>query len=355
MDVIKTRLQLHTGEFGTAGRALASARAIVAEGGLVALWTPGLVASLAREMLYSGCTKGLYPLARDTVASLGERASGGGGGGPGLADRALAAALTGTGGSFFANAVDVVKIRQFEQPARYGSLLGALGAIAREEGVVRGCCCAASRAHRRRAARRSRSARSRRTTTPRRRCASSTRSAPPRPAAPSRSRCTSSRALVTGVAATTVAAPFDTLKSRVMASGSALGVGGAARELFAREGARALFRGWLPCYFRLGPHRSWSSRCSSETGARSASTACCREARGAGALLGDRPRGRRRDRARARWAVVLVVLAHNARAGGFWAPGYLQARNLSRPPGPFPRPVIIPARAFHSESARTTR
>ena len=60
--------------------------------------------------------------------------------------------------------------------------------------------------------------------------------------------------LVTGVVATTVAAPFDTLKSRVMASGSALGVGGAARELFAREGARALFRGWLPCYFRLGPH-----------------------------------------------------------------------------------------------------
>ena len=26
------------------------------------------------------------------------------------------------------------------------------------------------------------------------------------------------------------------------------------RELLAREGARALFRGWLPTYFRLGPH-----------------------------------------------------------------------------------------------------
>ena len=257
MDVIKTRLQLHTGEFGTAGRALASARAIVAEGGLVGLWTPGLVASLAREMLYSGCTKGLYPLARDTVASLTRGGGGGerdgGGGGPGLADRALAAALTGTGGSFFANAVDVVKIRQFEQPARYGSLLGALGAIAREEGVVRGLLLRGVSA----SAPRGAAIAIGEITTYDHTKATLRELDAFRPAAPGGAEPFALHvvtSLVTGVVATTVAAPFDTLKSRVMASASALGVGGAARELFAREGARALFRGWLPCYFRLGPH-----------------------------------------------------------------------------------------------------
>ena len=41
LDVIKTRLQLHTGELGTAGRAIAAVRALAAERGVIGLWTYG--------------------------------------------------------------------------------------------------------------------------------------------------------------------------------------------------------------------------------------------------------------------------------------------------------------------------
>jgi hypothetical protein len=69
--------------------------------------------------------------------------------------------------------------------------------------------------------------------------------------------------LITGVVATTVAAPFDLLKTRVMNDGS--GCGGAAPQLYRgaadcfaktvkREGPRALMKGWWPAYCRLGPH-----------------------------------------------------------------------------------------------------
>ena len=61
--------------------------------------------------------------------------------------------------------------------------------------------------------------------------------------------------LITGVVATTVAAPFDLLKSRVMASADpADGFARVAMRLLRDEGPLALFNGWTPTYFRLGPH-----------------------------------------------------------------------------------------------------
>ena len=61
--------------------------------------------------------------------------------------------------------------------------------------------------------------------------------------------------LITGVVATTVAAPFDLLKSRVMASADpADGFVQVLGRLLRNEGPLALFNGWLPTYCRLGPH-----------------------------------------------------------------------------------------------------
>ena len=61
--------------------------------------------------------------------------------------------------------------------------------------------------------------------------------------------------LVTGVVATTVAAPFDLLKSRVMASADPSdGFVRVLVRLLRQEGPLALFNGWLPTYLRLGPH-----------------------------------------------------------------------------------------------------
>ena len=64
-DVIKTRRQI----VGFSGASpLDMARAVARVDGLRGLWLPGLQATVLRELLYSGCTKGLYPYARDAVA-----------------------------------------------------------------------------------------------------------------------------------------------------------------------------------------------------------------------------------------------------------------------------------------------
>ncbi len=124
-DVIKTRRQI----VGFSGASpLDMARAVARAEGLRGLWLPGLQATVLRELLYSGCTKGLYPYARDAVAGE-EDAS--------LAQRALAAALTGFGGSLCANAVDVVKVKQFDSGSNR-SVVAAMRDVARSEGVVRG-------------------------------------------------------------------------------------------------------------------------------------------------------------------------------------------------------------------------
>ena len=124
-DVIKTRRQI----VGFSGASpLDMARAVAKADGLRGLWLPGLQATVLRELLYSGCTKGLYPYARDAVAGE-EDAS--------LAQRALAAALTGFGGSLCANAVDVVKVQQFDSGSNR-SVVAAMRDVARSEGVVRG-------------------------------------------------------------------------------------------------------------------------------------------------------------------------------------------------------------------------
>jgi len=125
VDVIKTRRQL-PGSPQTA----AIARELWGAGGAAAiarLWRPGLDATIARELLYSGCTKGLYPLVRDAISGEAE---------PTLAQRVVAASATGFVGSIGANALDLVKIRAFANPERYPSALHALIHIGRTEGVV---------------------------------------------------------------------------------------------------------------------------------------------------------------------------------------------------------------------------
>jgi len=61
--------------------------------------------------------------------------------------------------------------------------------------------------------------------------------------------------LVTGLVATTAAAPFDLLKSRLMASEAAgESLGTVLLTLLRTEGPAALWNGWWPTYLRLGPH-----------------------------------------------------------------------------------------------------
>jgi hypothetical protein len=60
--------------------------------------------------------------------------------------------------------------------------------------------------------------------------------------------------LATGVCATTMAAPFDVVKTRAMAGHSTASSFSLLAAAVRQEGPRTLFRGWVPAYCRLGPH-----------------------------------------------------------------------------------------------------
>lgn len=63
-----------------------------------------------------------------------------------------------------------------------------------------------------------------------------------------------SASFLAGVTAATVTAPIDVVKTRVMsASGKSIGIGALLRDLFAKEGAGWMFKGWVPSFLRLGP------------------------------------------------------------------------------------------------------
>jgi solute carrier family 25 (mitochondrial dicarboxylate transporter), member 10 len=60
--------------------------------------------------------------------------------------------------------------------------------------------------------------------------------------------------LLAGFVATTVCSPVDVIKSRVMsAAGSSQGLVPLLRDIYAKEGATWMFKGWVPAFLRLGP------------------------------------------------------------------------------------------------------
>ncbi|OAQ34667.1 mitochondrial carrier protein [Linnemannia elongata AG-77] len=61
--------------------------------------------------------------------------------------------------------------------------------------------------------------------------------------------------LLAGLVATTVCAPLDVLKTRIMnSSGSSTSSTQMFFHIVKSEGPTALFKGWLPAFLRLGPH-----------------------------------------------------------------------------------------------------
>jgi len=57
-----------------------------------------------------------------------------------------------------------------------------------------------------------------------------------------------------GTVATTVCAPADVVRSRVMAHSGEKGVFEILKESLQKEGPRFLFKGWTPAFMRLGPN-----------------------------------------------------------------------------------------------------
>jgi Mitochondrial carrier protein len=247
LDVAKTRAQVITVKRVELRVVLSN---LYREGGIIGMWSPGLVASCTREILSSGPRAGFYVPVRDYLAATLQTSSSPESDDPEptetpFAVKALAAMMTGTLGSLIANPIDVVKIRLMADPTAYPTTFSAIPQIFRSEGVhglyrgvvpstLRGAFIAAGEL-----------------------------------ATYDHTKNTirtivrvdeglalhSLASMITGVVAATVAAPFDIVKTRTMASGelraSPLRV---FVNILRHEGPLTLFKGWLPSYLRLGPH-----------------------------------------------------------------------------------------------------
>jgi hypothetical protein len=230
LDIAKTRMQTAPAALSLRG----TLSALHAEGGLRAVFLPGMAASVIREMIYSGAKAGLYVPLRGHF------------GGESPAAKVAAALCTGTLGSLLANPIDVVKIRLMADARRYPSTAAAIPIIFRAEGLagfyrglapstLRGACVSAGELATYDVAKGLL-----------REALFSGRDGVALHVAAS---------LVTGCVAACVAAPFDLIKARAMSSARPEGIASVLRQL-AREGALplGLFRGLVPAYLRLGPH-----------------------------------------------------------------------------------------------------
>lgn len=162
LECVKVRMQIssNTGggsvgqqqQYRSLGQTL---RRILAEEGLWLLWTPGLPATWLRGLTYTGFRVGMYPTIK---AALPLRTDGGGAGGgsSGLLGKVVAGATSGVIGAVLFTPTDVVRIRlqgdagalgadgvlrtglRAGRRPRYRNTAHAFGAIAREEGVLRG-------------------------------------------------------------------------------------------------------------------------------------------------------------------------------------------------------------------------
>ena len=62
--------------------------------------------------------------------------------------------------------------------------------------------------------------------------------------------------IAAGLVGTTVAAPVDMVRTRLMSGAGAEGVGSAVLRIWAEDGPRGFLRGWWPAYLRSArsPH-----------------------------------------------------------------------------------------------------
>lgn len=237
MDISKTRMQVQVRAMGASSKTtgiLHTMRTLHMEGGVRNLWLPGLTASMMREMVGGSIRGGMYIPIRNV---LGGEADGS------MAGKAAAGLLSGFLGGIISNPLDIIKIRCLADGNRYPSALAAPSHLLRDEGLSgcwRGVVPSVVRAA----------------------LINMGYLASYDHAKHSLIRFFDGNdgpqyhlfaSLVSGIVATTVAAPFDMLKTRVMTATQT-----SSWEVFHMlvkvEGPASLFRGWFPAYLRLGPH-----------------------------------------------------------------------------------------------------
>jgi solute carrier family 25 uncoupling protein 27 len=246
LDLTKTRLQLQ-GEGGVeAPRGmLATARGVVREEGLLALWG-GVRPGLARHAVYTGVRMELYDRLRRWAAGRGEVGAG---------QRAVLGMTAGGLAQLVASPTDLVKVRlQMEGRRRAAglaprqtSMLGVLQAVVREGGIValwRGAVPNVQRA-----ALVNLGDLATYDQAKQRLVAGGWAADSPV------THIVSS--LASGLAAATMGTPADVVKARVMTAdaGRYRGSLDCLLQTVRAEGPASLYKGFLPCWLRMAP---WS-------------------------------------------------------------------------------------------------
>lgn len=218
-------------------------KSILAKEGLPGLFR-GITASMLREASYSSIRMGLYEPARNIIApntALNDIS---------LWQKIIAGFFSGGVGSAVANPTDLIKIRfqarRPEQPQMYKNTLDAFIQIYRLDGfagLYKGVGPTTLRAAVLTSAQLSSYDHSK----------IFLRKLDILPDGPSIHFAAS---FIAGLVTTTATSPVDVIKTRVMnaARGSYQGPIDCLVQLLRTEGPRALFRGWVPNYLRLGPH-----------------------------------------------------------------------------------------------------
>ena len=137
IEVVKVRLQAATGgkERSQQSSLVGEIRALFADFSLLA-WasTPGVVAGIARALIYHGLRLGLFPAVKRTLAAL---LAVGGAADVSLGAKMLIGACCGGIGAALCNPFDLVKARMAAAPQQHANSIAAISAIARDEGGAR--------------------------------------------------------------------------------------------------------------------------------------------------------------------------------------------------------------------------
>jgi hypothetical protein len=138
MDVTKTKLQSNRILVKGAGNdgMVSTLVSLYKSEGLVGIWKPGLTASMIREIINSGARSGFYTTVRDIVNAAYHNSDEIVNHRDYLIPKILASMATGTLGAILANPIDVIKIRLMANPHRYSSTFAAFPIILRSEGFA---------------------------------------------------------------------------------------------------------------------------------------------------------------------------------------------------------------------------
>lgn len=242
MDLVKTRMQL----LGTAGKnvtMISMTREVVSSQGAGGLYV-GLSAALFRQATYTTGRLGCFTYITDIyTANYGV---------PNFGVKLAIGVVAGSVGALVGNPAEVALVRMtadgrlpFEQRRNYTNVFNALSRMIKEEGLLtlmRGTSATAARAAVLNAAQLGTYAQAREALLPKMGdgiplhfCAS----------------------MIAGFLATSASLPFDKVKTKVQNAaqgGSRASMIGVILSVIKKEGPLGLWSGFLPTYFKIGPH-----------------------------------------------------------------------------------------------------